>query len=53
MTVLPIDTNYRPYPKDGGSTVFTGICLSTPGEGTLARVGTPPTRLGTPPRQGR
>ena len=24
---------YRPHPKDGGGTVFTGVCPSTPGGG--------------------
>ena len=23
--------NYRPHPKDGEGTVFTGVCLFTPG----------------------
>ena len=25
--------NYRPHPKDGDGTVFTGVCLFTPGGG--------------------
>ena len=26
-------SSYRPHPKDGEATVFTGVCLSTPGVG--------------------
>ena len=28
---------YRPHPKDGKGTVFTGVCLSTPGKGGVRR----------------
>ena len=29
--VTHVQRHYRPHPKDGEGTVFTGVCLSTPG----------------------
>ena len=44
--------NYRPLPKDGKGTVFTGVCLSTPGQD---RTRLPPSqdRTGVPPPPAR
>ena len=44
---------YRPHPKDGEGTIFTGVCLSTPGGGVYPGQGRYPPGQGRYPQPGK